>query len=238
MTVNLRGRRRVKRFSLPLLSIGMLLATTLACLGGGTEILEEEPAAPAPVEEAPPADTGPASVEFVVVNNSAEDVCYLYLSPTAANQWGDDQLGSETILLAGSSFTVTDVPPDVYDVRFESCSGEMLEDTGLDMSAGNFEYPLDDSAGWSEPSISTFEFVLLNQSSSDICYMYFSPTGSNNWGSDQLGEGTIVFSGEMFTLTGIVPGVYDARFETCDGTSVERYGLDMSGESFEFTLTD
>jgi hypothetical protein len=77
--------------------------------------------------------------------------------------------------------------------------------------------------------------TLINQSSSDICFMRISPTTSSEWGDDWLGADT-VSAGSSYTF--LVPaGSYDLRAEFCGGGSVEEMGADLNGDG-EWTITD
>lgn len=73
------------------------------------------------------------TAQLVIVNDSSVDICYLYVSPSNAGDWGPDQLGDQTIP-AGSQFTLTGITPGTYDLRFEACSGGELEEYGVNIS--------------------------------------------------------------------------------------------------------
>jgi len=51
-----------------------------------------------------------------VVNTSGQTIYYFYISPDASSNWGNDQLGSNTIP-SGSTFTFTDIAPGTYDLQ-------------------------------------------------------------------------------------------------------------------------
>ena len=56
-----------------------------------------------------------SSATFKLVNNSTYSVDQLYVSPTTATTWGDDQLSST--LAPGNTFTLTGVACDkAYDI--------------------------------------------------------------------------------------------------------------------------
>lgn len=82
-------------------------------------------------------------VALTVINNSSIDICYLYVSASTDEEWGPDQLGSETILSAGQSFSVEGIDPGSYDMRIEGCTEGELEEYGLDLST-DFEYTVTD----------------------------------------------------------------------------------------------
>jgi hypothetical protein len=67
----------------------------------------------------------------------------------------------------------------------------------------------------SEDVIAAYEFT--NTGEVEICELYLSPVGVEEWGVDQLGEATIAASA-TFTLTDIPAGTYDAKAVGCDGS--------------------
>jgi S1-C subfamily serine protease len=84
---------------------------------------------------------------------------------------------------------------------------------------------------------SVVDFVLVNESSIDICYVQISASTALGWGQDELGAEEIIFSGENRSFT-LATGVYDFRLLDCDGEVVyDNYGLEIF-ESLTFTLTD
>jgi serine protease Do len=81
------------------------------------------------------------------------------------------------------------------------------------------------------------DFTLLNNSSTPICYVYFSPTTAQNWGQDELGATEIIDAGyeRVFPL---VTGDYDLLFSDCDGNTLyDVYGVSVF-DNYTFTLTD
>jgi S1-C subfamily serine protease len=73
-------------------------------------------------------------VTFELANNSSQTVCYVHLSPTEAQNWGQDELGAEEVIAAGESRTI-EVASGIYDVLLRDCDGEtLLEEYGIDVS--------------------------------------------------------------------------------------------------------
>jgi hypothetical protein len=93
---------------------------TMGCGGGGA-------AEPAPA----PATTGGTAVaaqggSLQVNNGSSYAIHYLYMSSTAESTWGPDQLGS-SVIGAGESFTLSNVPCGNYDVKLVDEDGDECE---------------------------------------------------------------------------------------------------------------
>ena len=71
-----------------------------------------------------------ATVE--VINQSKWEIHHLYLSSSDDREWGPDQLG-EHVLVKGDSYTVTDIPCDLYDIKVVDEDGDecVIEEVDL-----------------------------------------------------------------------------------------------------------
>lgn len=68
----------------------------------------------------------PDSVNLTINNASSnEEICYLFVSPTTAADWGPDMLGDRGTIPPGQTFTLA-VEPGIYDVLMQDCSGKEL----------------------------------------------------------------------------------------------------------------
>lgn len=61
------------------------------------------------------------------------------------------------------------------------------------------------------------KFDFNNAGAVDICQLFLSPVGTENWGPDQL-QGNTIPAGGKFTLNNIPAGTYDAKWVGCDQT--------------------
>lgn len=68
--------------------------------------------------------SGQASVW--VVNNSDDEICYLYISPTGDEDWGEDQLGDQETIPPGGTWNGSAGVNNVYDLGAFDCAGNML----------------------------------------------------------------------------------------------------------------
>jgi S1-C subfamily serine protease len=72
--------------------------------------------------------------EFTIVNEASGGVCYAFISPAGAQNWGEDDLGMEELIEPGASRTWV-LPAAVYDLLLEDCDGETLaEEYALDVA--------------------------------------------------------------------------------------------------------
>lgn len=82
-------------------------------------------------------------VTFSLENGSSLRVCYVRISPTEAQNWGGDRLGSEEMIDPGTTREFQLVTGN-YDLQLLNCDLEvLLEEYGLDVSA-DFTYTVTD----------------------------------------------------------------------------------------------
>ena len=111
---------------LPIIAIGMLLLVSLAC--GGTS---------------GPSEPSSSGTTLTLVNDSSATVCYVYISPTTDDSWGDDQLGDTETISPGSQRTFN-LTPGTYDLRADDCSNNTLDTQWEVEINGNIDWTLSD----------------------------------------------------------------------------------------------
>lgn len=82
---------------------------------------------------------GTATVTLATVtvnNNSTQPICFVYISPSDSNEWGEDRLGAEDTIEPGESFEIS-VDPGTYDLRADDCDGNVIdEEQGVEVGTG------------------------------------------------------------------------------------------------------
>jgi S1-C subfamily serine protease len=80
--------------------------------------------------------------EFELDNQSDDVFCYVYISPTMAQNWGFDELGGEEVIEPGARRAFT-LATGEYDLRIEDCEGiVLLERYEIPISGDtSFRYP-------------------------------------------------------------------------------------------------
>lgn len=68
------------------------------------------------------------SLVLSVNNESSQDICYLYVSPSANEEWDADLLGDSEIVPAQGGRRKVYVESGTYDLLAEDCDGETLEE--------------------------------------------------------------------------------------------------------------
>jgi len=83
-------------------------------------------------------------IRFTLNNASTATAYYVFISPTEAQNWGQDDLGDTEVLPAGGS-RVFDLPAGVYDLLVvDSQLNRLVEEYGLDLTAdAGFTFPVD-----------------------------------------------------------------------------------------------
>jgi hypothetical protein len=78
--------------------------------------------------------------KVTLINKSQWAIHELYFSPTNATEWGDDQLGKQTIP-NGGTFTLNGIPCNKYDVRLVDEDGDacVVEDVAVCANKDSWE---------------------------------------------------------------------------------------------------
>ena len=84
------------------------------------------------------------------------------------------------------------------------------------------------------------EYTLINNSSQSLHFFYTAPSSTAEWGDDLLGETGTLESGQSGTVTIANESdecLYDLRFETGEGATVEALEVDIC-QLATYTLND
>lgn len=65
--------------------------------------------------------------DVVVDNQSDRVICFLRLSPTVSQSWGEDDLGAQQVIDVGTSASIS-LPTEVYDLQALDCDVEIIEE--------------------------------------------------------------------------------------------------------------
>jgi hypothetical protein len=180
------------------------------------------------------ADTAVATL----VNQTSFEIHQLFLSPSHESHWGPDQLGQD-ILEPGYEYTLSGMPCGNYDVKLVDEQGDECVITGdyLCGDAGKWiltDEELLDCQGFKTDTASA---TLINDSSYDIYALFISPSRSNNWGPDQLGD-EVLEPGYSFTFSGLPCDTYDMKLVDEDKDVCVLQGVHLCGAEGEAVLTD
>jgi hypothetical protein len=165
---------------------------------------------------------------FRIVNNTPNVVNEVYASPSNQRNWGHDRLGDEVIPPGGSH--IIRLPIDgncTYDIRIVYQGGNAEERRNVNtcnltnvVLGGSGGGQQNNQAQQGNPS-----FNLVNQSGRMIEEFFASPSSSQNWGPDRLGD-TMVRPGQTYPVR-LPYGEcqYDIRIVFRGGEAQERRGV-------------
>ncbi len=193
-----------------------LLVATLGCLGSGTETpATVEPTDAPPTREATPLPTTGDGFTLTVDNRSHYDVCYVYISASDSDSWGEDWLDAD-IISSDSTYTF-DVPAGEYDIMLTDCADTTLA-TEWDVSQ-NYTLRV---GGANQAAVTVY-----NDADTSICYMLISPSSQSTWGDDMLGAKEVVSSGRD-RIFFVSPGTYDIKAMDCEENTLgEQYEVEI-----------
>lgn len=186
-----------------------------------------------------------------IVNNSRYQITQLFVASTEDGEWGPDQFGTgkEDVLNPGETFTLSDLVPGEYNIKFVDPDGDncILKDIKI---FKNESWSL--TSAWLEkcgarsegrddtPSKAQNRYTLkiTNKSMYGIYKLFVMSTEDNEWGPDQLGEGKndVIHPGDDFTLTDLMAGEYNIRFVNKEGGTCTLKNIKiMKNESWVLT---
>ena len=161
-----------------------------------------------------------------MVNEASEDICYVLISPADSDEWGDDLLGEDETIESGQSrsFSVPDVP---QDVKVLNCDQATMATT----------FNVDSDFTLTVGGAGLIELTANNESSIELCYIYISPSTSDSWGDDWLGEKESITVGGS-RIFYVEPGTYDLLAQNCDDEDVVTETEVELDSDTEWTISD
>jgi S1-C subfamily serine protease len=177
-------------------------------------------------------------VEFILVNQSGTAIYYVLLSPSQAQNWGQDELDSRETLASGGS-RVFQVPAGTYDLLLlDSEFNHILEEYGLDLT-GDTTYTVSGAQQGTapQPQGEPTTLRLVNNSNTTVCFVFISPVTSSTWGEDWLGSTETIPSGSSRDFE-VSQGSWDLQAQDCNRNTLdEQYGVEIGPEGQTWSLT-
>lgn len=165
--------------------------------------------------------TSSGEFQIKVVNNSPDEVCYVLISSSESEEWGEDWLGGEETIASGGTKTFT-VPVGQHDIQLEGCD-EAVMATGWAVDS-NTTITVGDSRA-------TSRLFVDNTSDTEVCYVFISSSTGDDWGDDWMGSSETIMTG-MTRVFYVRPGTYDMMVRDCnDEVLAEQYEIDLSSDT-------
>ncbi len=218
----------MKRASLVLLVV-VALIVSLACNFLSPKSTPEVEDVETPEVETGGGKSGGDGFTVTVRNATSNDeICYVLISSSDEQAWGEDWLGDSETIGAGSSMSFDVTGSGEHDVMLQNCEGVTL------------------GTAWQLSSDSTVtiggsglvKMEVYNESATEVCYIYISPSTNDNWGEDWLGAKESIAAQEGMRFFYVEPGAYDLLAQDCDGNDlVQETGVEIS-DGTTWTITD
>lgn len=183
---------------------------------------------PTPTPSALPGLAGSGAI-ITVSNSSARSVCYLQISPSASDAWGEDWLGDTATLDSGTSLAFQ-IAPGTYDIRAQDCDRALIaERRNVAISTAGLT--------WEIPFVPD-TVTLINNSHVEVCYVRMSPSSWAVWGSDWMGSSETLPPGSARSFA-VPPGQeYDLQALDCDEKVLdEQQNIFIPNEGITWTLS-
>lgn len=165
--------------------------------------------------------------EVRIRNKSSDEICYVLISSSEEQAWGEDWLDDAETIVTGASRTF-DVPEGEHDVMVQNCDGATL----------GTAWQLSDDATVTVGGSGLVKMEVYNESSTEICYVYISPSSNDNWGEDWLGAKESIAAQEGVRFFYLEAGTYDLLAQDCDNNDlVQEQGVSVS-DGTTWTITD
>ncbi len=165
---------------------------------------------------------------LTIINETPNEIAYLYLAPSDSDSWGADVLGVGRDLPQGADRRFyLDVPEDVteWDLLAVDAEGDAYIRWRSELESGkpaSIEIVPDDfESGYDPPPLA--RVTITNSTGRDLWFAFLRPSGAPAYGADVLYEGTILAPNEryaVFVPVGDEPVGYELFAMHADSTSV------------------
>lgn len=150
-----------------------------------------------------------STIRFVLTNQTGVIICHAYLAEAGSGDWGVDRW-SEFVESEWPNSTA-EIAPGVYDIKLESCAGDVLHYAyGIDLTDDPTYYDANSPTG----------LLIYNESPLDLCGLYIVEDSEAGWGYNLLSENAAVLAGAERYI-GIEGGLRDMRVTACSGEVIE-----------------
>ncbi len=168
---------------------------------------------------------GQPALIFTLENQSGQAICEVYISPHSNTDFGENHLQEGQRIESGQKHAFQ-VPAGEYDLLARTCDQE----TVFSQDGVNAESRFIIGGGDAQP------LRLHNQTSAEICYVYFAAAQTGVWGEDQLARVESILPGEK-RIFYQPPGAYHVRAAGCDDQTIaETRAVDLT-QPYNWAIT-
>jgi hypothetical protein len=187
-----------------------------------TEETKEPEPTTTPVTQPTPTSVPKSKTSTIEITNaSGQDIAYVYIAETAADDWGDDWLNGD-VIADGETYQITGVPDGLYDMQANDVDNYIIQEIYDVEVKGTFAWTVE------------FEVSLevYNDSEKTISEVYIAASEDDSWGDDWL-AGDVILVDDYHYFYGMETGVYDIKALDADGKVIETiYNYEIAGPYF------
>lgn len=136
------------------------------------------------------------TVPITLVNDTARTVCYVYLSPSAADLWGSDWLGARETLAPGSERLLVAPKGGSWDIRIQDCGRTTIaQRRRITLEAGErLRMPISSLIN-ARRFAGTIPLRIINDTRESIAGVQMSPSDETDWGGEWLDRNEVIPAG-------------------------------------------
>ncbi len=184
------------------------------------------PAQPSRAQPRPDTALGPHAI--TLVNRSRQPIEQLYVSPSDADQWGQDWLGDDAVYPGG--FFSVQLPPAMgcnVDIQVIYADARHEERLGLD-ACHTAELAFNGATAAAPPAATGAEHTLTvtNRAPKSIRQLFISDPAADDWGDDRL-AGEPILAGDSHDIVYHGGCTADLRVVFDNRSAEERHGIDL-----------
>jgi hypothetical protein len=156
------------------------------------------------------------TTNLLVRNNLEVNVCQIKISPSDADDWGDNWLQEEGSSIKPGRVWRFWLEPGTYDVIARDCDGEDLEQVDeVDLTWDRTWTVGEDDQEEEQGRGDQFDITVRNESHGHICVLKIAPSDSDDWGDNRMGAPSLGPGGSR-TYAVDAGGTYDVAAQDCD----------------------
>lgn len=192
--------------------IAAIVVAIISLIAVIIQVSKPDPTVVVPTNPPPATQPGPTQSEttLTVINKTSEDICYLYVAPAGSTTLGPGWLDAGATIAPNKGLRL-ELETGMYDLRAENCAREAIAETPNNHIEGDMHWVVENVASTSSDTV----LEVINNTSEDVCYLYISPsTSDDDWGDNWISESERISVGQKMTFS-METGMYDVRAETC-----------------------
>jgi hypothetical protein len=150
---------------------------------------------------------------ITVLNQLNRSICFVFISPSSSDSWGNDRLDSDETILPGDRRDFWLPNESTYDIQALDCDNNVVLERDDVILQGSIFLDAEDTTTPPEPTDLTV--TLENVSGRSVCFVFISSSSADSWGEDWLNSDEVIVNGGQRAFQ-MPPGTYDFLAQGCN----------------------